>query len=446
MTGLELAIIIGLAVALVGGIAGLRINAKRTLATKQPNRLPPQKDDPSAVASLSKTPSSQEEAKREGRQAGKDRLSADGRIGEKPLPSQGKAVPQHQTEAKAQIKDATSGDIGAQEPEESTQKEAAPPAPSLQQNKKALREQRLKQGLKKTRSGFVARIGKLLAKKQLDESMMDELEELLFTADIGPKTAQRIFSAIADSLSKKQLLDQQAVWKQLADTSMELLHSDGPAVDFAEKKPFVLLVIGVNGAGKTTTIGKLAAQLSSEGKSVILAAGDTFRAAAVEQLQEWGARSKVPVVRGKPGSDPSSVIFDAITQAKQQDIDVVIADTAGRLHTKVDLMDELGKITRVCDKALPGAPHQTWLVLDATTGQNAIQQAEIFQKTAPISGIVLTKLDGTAKGGVILGICDQMKVPVRYIGIGEGIDDLQPFDAQEFISALYELEIAARAA
>jgi fused signal recognition particle receptor len=209
-------------------------------------------------------------------------------------------------------------------------------------------------------------------------------------------------------------------------------------VDFAKAKPFVLLTIGVNGSGKTTTIGKLASKLKAEGKSVLLAAGDTFRAAATEQLEEWGARVGAPVVRGKEGGDPSSVIFDGIKRGANEGLDVVIADTAGRLHTKANLMDELQKVRRVAGKACEGAPHETWLVIDATSGQNAIAQAQIFTQAMAVTGIVLTKLDGTAKGGVILGITDQIGIPVRYIGIGERVEDLREFDAEEFVEALFE--------
>jgi fused signal recognition particle receptor len=208
----------------------------------------------------------------------------------------------------------------------------------------------------------------------------------------------------------------------------------------------VLLVLGVNGVGKTTTIGKIAAKLTTEGKRVVLAAGDTFRAAAQEQLEIWGDRAGAPVVKGKSGSDPSSVIFDAIKLAQQEKFDIVIADTAGRLHTKVDLMEELRKVRRVISKAQDGAPHETWLVLDSTTGQNAIQQAQMFKEALDVTGIVLTKLDGTAKGGVILGICGELNVPVRFIGVGERVEDLRPFEPRAFVDALYEDTPAADAA
>lgn len=292
-------------------------------------------------------------------------------------------------------------------------------------------------GLEKTRGGFVAKLGKLFGKKKIDASILSELEEVLFTADIGPRAADNIFQAVKSSLSKDDLTDSDKVWEAIRRASAEIVSVDAPEIDFSKHQPFVLLVLGVNGVGKTTTIGKLAAKYSRAGKKVILAAGDTFRAAATEQLEEWGRRSEVPVVKGKPGGDPSSVIFDAIKRGVDEKFDLVICDTAGRLHSNAGLMDELKKIRRVADKAMPGCPHETWMVLDATTGQNAISQAKTFKADMEISGIVLTKLDGSAKGGVVLGICDELQVPVRFIGVGEKIDDLRPFDAHAFIDALY---------
>jgi fused signal recognition particle receptor len=297
---------------------------------------------------------------------------------------------------------------------------------------------RLREGLAKTRGGFVARLGRLFSKKQIDQEVLSELEEVLLSADIGPRTAQRLFDAVRDSLSREELQNADDVWRRLSEESLEILDTGDRPVDFARAKPFVLLVLGVNGVGKTTTIGKLAAKLTKSGKKVLLAAGDTFRAAAVEQLEIWGQRAGAPVVKGKPGGDPSSVIFDAVKQGVSEGFDVVICDTAGRLHTKVDLMEELKKVRRVVDKAMSGAPHETWLILDATTGQNAIQQAQIFKEAMEVTGMILTKLDGTAKGGVILGICDALKLPVRFIGVGERVEDLQPFDRTAFVSALYE--------
>ncbi|MBP6628186.1 MAG: signal recognition particle-docking protein FtsY [Kofleriaceae bacterium] len=293
-------------------------------------------------------------------------------------------------------------------------------------------------GLAKTRGGFVARLGKIFGKKKIDGDLLGELEEVLFTADIGPRAADRLFQAVKSGLSKDELTDADKVWAKMRATAREILAVDAPALDLGRHQPAVLLVLGVNGVGKTTTIGKLAARLARDGKKVVLGAGDTFRAAATEQLEEWGKRAGVPVIKGKAGSDPSAVIFDAVKRGVDDGADVVICDTAGRLHSNAGLMDELKKIRRVCDKAMPGAPHETWMVLDSTTGQNAIAQAKTFKAEMEITGIVLTKLDGSAKGGVVLGICDELAVPVRYIGVGEQIDDLRPFDPAAFVAALFE--------
>ncbi|HEY3355475.1 MAG TPA: signal recognition particle-docking protein FtsY [Polyangia bacterium] len=295
-------------------------------------------------------------------------------------------------------------------------------------------------GLAKTRGGFIARLGKLFAGKQkIDEDLLGRLEEVLFTADIGVRTSQQLFESLRRELSKAAIKDPESVWGFIREESVRILDLGGSgAIDVSRAKPCVILVIGVNGVGKTTTIGKLAARFIRDGKKVILAAGDTFRAAAVEQLEVWGQRVGAPVVKGKSGGDPSSVIFDAVKRAQTDGYDVVVADTAGRLHTKVNLMEELQKVRRVCEKAMEGAPHETLLVLDATNGQNAISQAQTFKQAMDFTGIVLTKLDGTAKGGVILGICNELKIPVRFIGIGERVDDLRPFDPNEFVTALYE--------
>ncbi len=299
----------------------------------------------------------------------------------------------------------------------------------------------LKEGLEKTRGGFVARIGSLIGRKQIDSALVDQLEEILFTADIGARTSHKLFEAVKSSLSRNELKDADAVWAVIRRESEAILdraQAKGGPLDLARAKPFVLLVIGVNGVGKTTTIGKLAAKWTAEGKKVILAAGDTFRAAATEQLEIWGQRTGVPVVKGKEGGDPSAVLFDAVKRAQNEGFDVVICDTAGRLHTKDNLMAELEKVRRVMKKAQPDAPHETFLVLDSTNGQNAIAQATTFKQAMDITGIVLTKLDGTAKGGVILGISDELGVPVRFVGIGEKVEDLRPFDPAEFVAALYE--------
>jgi len=327
------------------------------------------------------------------------------------------------------------GDTGAPqgaEPGPPAEVEAGPAAPV-----DAAERDAYKAGLAKTRGGFVARLGKLFGKKKIDAQTLDELEEVLFTADIGPRAADRIFQAVKGGLSKDDLDDSAKIWARIRATSKEILSVDAPPLDLASKKPFVLLVLGVNGVGKTTTIGKLAQKWKLEGKKVLLAAGDTYRAAATEQLEVWADRAEVPIVRGKQNGDPSSVIFDAIKKGVDEQFDLVICDTAGRLHSNAGLMDELKKVRRVADKAMQGAPHETWMVLDATTGQNAINQAKTFKADMEITGIVLTKLDGSAKGGVVLGICDELQVPVRFVGVGEKIGDLRPFDPAAFVEALY---------
>jgi fused signal recognition particle receptor len=297
----------------------------------------------------------------------------------------------------------------------------------------------LRKGLAKARgqTGFLGRLANLFAgKKELDPAIADQVEEILLTSDVGVGTTQAILARLRDGLQKHELSSSQAVWDALRAEALRILGIGGGKID-TSKKPTVVFMVGVNGVGKTTTIGKLATKLKGEGKTVLLAAGDTFRAAAVQQLEVWGKRVGCEVVRGKEGSDPGAVIFDAIQKAKQSGTDVVLADTAGRLQTKTPLMDELKKIARTMQKAADGAPHETLLVLDATNGQNATSQAKMFQDAIPLTGIVLTKLDGTAKGGVILGICDELKIPVRYVGLGERADDLREFAVEEFVEALF---------
>ncbi len=314
----------------------------------------------------------------------------------------------------------------------------APPVAKVAQVKKG---KSLAEGLSKTRKGFVARLGRLFRGKQtLDDDLVDQIEEVLFTADLGVRTSEMLLDKLKNELDGKSLKDPGAVWAFIKEEARRILSVPTDPWDLNAHKPFVILTIGVNGVGKTTTIGKLAAKLSEQGKSVLLAAGDTFRAAAVEQLEVWGDKVGAKVVRGKENADPSSVIFDGIKKALADGVDVVIADTAGRLHTKVDLMDELKKVHRVMGKALEGAPHETLLILDATTGQNAIQQARLFQQAVSFTGVVLTKMDGTAKGGVILGVCDELKVPVRFVGIGERVEDLREFDPGQFVEALFRQE------
>ena len=297
----------------------------------------------------------------------------------------------------------------------------------------------LAEGLSKTRGGFIAGLNAFFGRnKVLDESTLGELEEVLFSADIGVKTAMNLLEFAREKVRAKDLADPEKLKDAIREEVRKIVSLKDAAADVSAHKPYVIMVVGVNGSGKTTTIGKLAAKLTAQGKKVLLAAGDTFRAAATEQLEVWGKRAGAEVVRGKEGSDPGAVIFDALKKGQADGCDVVIADTAGRLHTKAPLMEELRRVRRVMDKALPGSPHETLLVLDSTNGQNAIAQAREFHAALQVTGLVLTKLDGTAKGGVIIGICDELKVPVRYVGIGESVGDLRPFDPQEFVEALFD--------
>ncbi|MFL5319294.1 MAG: signal recognition particle-docking protein FtsY, partial [Myxococcaceae bacterium] len=267
---------------------------------------------------------------------------------------------------------------------------------------------------------------------------LGELEEVLFTADIGVKTAARLVDTAREKAKKNELSSADKIKQVIRKEVEQILDLPRPRSLQGGGPPHVVMVVGVNGAGKTTTIGKLAAKLTGQGKSVILAAGDTFRAAAAEQLDVWAERSKSELVKGADGSDPGAVVFDAVKKAREQNVDVVIADTAGRLHTKTPLMEELKKVKRVIDKALPGAPHEVLLVLDATNGQNAIQQAKQFQEAVGVTAIALTKLDGTAKGGVVIGISDELKIPVAWAGVGEKVEDLRAFDPKEFVAALFD--------
>jgi fused signal recognition particle receptor len=299
---------------------------------------------------------------------------------------------------------------------------------------------RLKEGLSKTRSNFTGRLDHLfLGKKEITEELLDELEEILFTSDIGVATTQALIHMVQDAVTRKALKDPGKLKEALRDQMLSFLK--GPSVEHPVPdpgEPHVVMVIGVNGVGKTTTIGKAASFFKQEGKEIMLVAADTFRAAAVEQLVIWGERVGVEVIRQDTGADPSAVVFDALSAALARNVDMVIIDTAGRLHTQKNLMDQLGKVHRVAGKKLPGAPHEVWLVLDATTGQNAVSQAEMFNETLGVTGIILTKLDGTAKGGIVIGICKQLNLPILFIGVGEKLDDLQPFDPEAFVQAIFE--------
>ncbi len=299
---------------------------------------------------------------------------------------------------------------------------------------------RLKEKLSRTRHNLTDGLASLLlGKKTIDEELLEELETLLLTADVGVETTSRVINSLAAQVQRKELSDPQALSANLKAQLLGILTTiDKPVRQAASGKPQVILMVGVNGAGKTTTIGKLAKHLQDAGNSVMLAAGDTFRAAAVEQLQTWGARNQVAVIAQHQGADSASVIFDALEAASARGIDVLIADTAGRLHTKSNLMDELAKIARLMKKIDPEAPHEVMLVIDATTGQNALNQALQFHRAIPLTGITLTKLDGTAKGGIVFAIADRLGVPIRFIGIGEALTDLRHFDAKEFVDALFE--------
>jgi len=297
---------------------------------------------------------------------------------------------------------------------------------------------RLSQGLAKTRNGLTNSVADLIGNKQIDAQSLEDIEDILLSADVGVEVTNRITQALTSRLSRKELADQPALLNAMREELLAILQpcESVLSIDTA-KHPFVILMVGVNGAGKTTTIGKLANQFQSRQFSVMLAAGDTFRAAAVEQLQTWGERNQVPVIAQGSGADSASVIFDAMQSAQAKKINVLLADTAGRLHTQSNLMEELKKVKRVIGKQDDTAPHEVMLVLDASIGQNAIAQARQFHEAVGITGITLTKLDGTAKGGVIFAIAAQLKLPIRYIGVGEGIEDLRPFIASEFIDALF---------
>ncbi|EKN6353091.1 signal recognition particle-docking protein FtsY [Yersinia enterocolitica] len=299
---------------------------------------------------------------------------------------------------------------------------------------------RLKRSLIKTKQNLGSGFMGLFSGKKIDDDLFEELEEQLLIADVGVETTRKIITSLTEHASREQLKDAEALYGKLKEEMSEILSKVDKPLDVSGKNPFVILMVGVNGVGKTTTIGKLARQFQAEGKSVMLAAGDTFRAAAVEQLQVWGDRNKIAVVAQHTGADSASVIFDAIQAAKARGIDVLLADTAGRLQNKAHLMEELKKIVRVMKKLDGDAPHEVMLTLDASTGQNAVSQAKLFNEAVGLTGITLTKLDGTAKGGVIFAIADQFGIPIRYIGVGEGIEDLRPFKADDFIEALFARE------
>ncbi|MFH4397974.1 signal recognition particle-docking protein FtsY [Vibrio alginolyticus] len=348
---------------------------------------------------------------------------------------QAEATPELEEEAKQS--EAAPAEAEAEEPE------VVSAAPRVQEQEKPTESffARLKRSLSRTKANIGAGFFGLFSGKKIDEDLFEELEEQLLIADVGMNTTTKIINNLTEKATRGDLKDGEALYGLLKEEMAEILSKvEQPLEIDSNKTPYVILMVGVNGVGKTTTIGKLAKQFQTQGKKVMLAAGDTFRAAAVEQLQVWGDRNNVPVIAQHTGADSASVIYDAIEAAKARGVDVVIADTAGRLQNKANLMEELRKIVRVMKKIDDSAPHEIMLTLDAGTGQNAISQAKLFSDVAPLTGITLTKLDGTAKGGVIFAIADQFGIPIRYIGVGEGIEDLRPFETQEFIDALFSRE------
>lgn len=323
-------------------------------------------------------------------------------------------------------------------------KPSIPPAPAAAVDHESAVQEKPKEGIRARFRKALSKTGRSLGNlfmgdREIDDELLEELETLLLLADVGIESTVEIIQELADKVQRRELADSRALFMALQNTMVEKLKDcEQPLAIDEQKVPFVLLVVGVNGVGKTTTIGKLARLYQKQGKSVMLAAGDTFRAAAVEQLQVWGERNNVPVVAQHTGADSASVIYDAIESAKSRQVDVLIADTAGRLHTKSNLMEELKKVKRVMAKLDDSAPHEVLLVLDAGTGQNAVNQMQEFNDTVEVTGVALTKLDGTAKGGIIFSLCKRFGIPVRYVGLGEGADDLQPFQAREYVSALFD--------
>ena len=353
-----------------------------------------------------------------------------------------------EAEAKAQAEAEARAQAGAEakaqaEAEAKAQAEAEAKAQAEKPKEKKSLFSRLKESLSRTKENLGSGIVSLFKGKAIDDELYEDLETQLLVADVGMDTTQKIINHLTDSASRKDLKDAEAlldIMKQQMAGMLSEVNQPLPEVmqaHDASEGPFVILMVGVNGVGKTTTIGKLAKQFQQQGKKVMLAAGDTFRAAAVEQLQVWGERNDIPVIAQHTGADSASVLYDALEAAKSRGTDVLIADTAGRLQNKNNLMEELKKVVRVMKKLNPNAPHEVMLTLDAGTGQNAVSQAKLFNEAVGLTGLTLTKLDGTAKGGVIFSIADQFKIPIRYIGVGEGIDDLRQFDGQEFIDALF---------
>ncbi|HGN2346734.1 TPA: signal recognition particle-docking protein FtsY [Proteus mirabilis] len=383
-----------------------------------------------------------EQAHQEAQRAEAERLAAEraeqARLAEEEAQRQAQQEAEQarqEAEEKARIAQAEAEDIAALREEVLVDKPVEQERP-----KKEGFFSRLKKGLLKTRQNLGSGFMGLFRGKKIDDELFEDLEEQLLIADVGMDTTSKIINSLTQHASRKDLKDAESLYGKLREEMGDILNKVDKPLNIEGKKPFVILMVGVNGVGKTTTIGKLARQYQAEGKSVMLAAGDTFRAAAVEQLQVWGERNHIPVIAQHTGADPASVIFDAIQSAQAKGVDVLIADTAGRLQNKSHLMEELKKIVRVMKKLDEEAPHEVMLTLDASTGQNAVSQAKLFNETVGLTGLTLTKLDGTAKGGVIFSIADQFGIPIRYIGVGEGIEDLRPFKADDFIEALFARE------
>jgi fused signal recognition particle receptor len=386
------------------------------LRKKQPEELPPKSEaKPERKTTESKPPASKKEADAKAAKASVDDI----RVDAESLPPK-KFVPPESALSSSNL---------VSEPSQ--------PAALTKKTKKDLSG--LRKGLTASRSGFIAKLTAIFAgKKEIDPQILEQMEEVMLSSDVGVKTTQAILERLRESLAKNELADEAAVRNALKREALRILSLSGQRISMAPAhKPMVVLMVGVNGVGKTTTIGKLATRFAADGKKVMLAAGDTFRAAAVQQLEVWGKRVGAEVVKGKEGADPGAVAFEATNKARETGADTLFVDTAGRLHTKVPLMDEIKKVKKTIGKAFEGAPHETLLILDATTGQNALNQAQMFKDAIDLTGIVLTKLDGTAKGGIVLAIADELQVPVRYIGLGERAEDLREFSAEDFVEALF---------
>ncbi|MBS2027266.1 MAG: signal recognition particle-docking protein FtsY [Deltaproteobacteria bacterium] len=446
-TPVFVAVVIAVALLLVVVLARLGRKAPELPAKEAeklpapPERIPeiPLELPPSEALQKAEAELVRQQGERDGLRAkGLDDKSEDFKKAEYRVKKAQESVDRERKRVEAEARAKAEAEAKAREAAEAAAKKAAEEE-AQRKRVEAVAGKTLAEGLDKTRAGFMGKLGALFgAQKQVDEKTLAELEEILFTADIGVKTATDLFEVARERVKKKELADGDKLKGALRGEIERILALPGAgAIPAPSGKPLVIMVVGVNGAGKTTTIGKLSAQYVSQGKKVILGAGDTFRAAATEQLEVWAGRAGVPIIKGLENSDPGAVVFDAVKKGATDQADVVICDTAGRLHTKAPLMEELKKVKRVMDKAVVGAPHEVLLVLDATNGQNAIAQARQFHEALGVTGIALTKLDGTAKGGVIIGICDELKIPVRYVGVGEAIEDLRAFEPHEFVQALF---------